>query len=262
MRLLAQAFLGLLLTASSGHAADLPAHGSTESPAAIAVPSTWSGFYVGAHGGYASGDSVTRLADVYPGGLFALDLANRTLPTRVAGSRAGPLAGLQTGYNLQIGRYVLGLEGDASFADVRGTASFSGVDLVAFPGLMTRTTFRSELTALGSLRARGGFAFDRLLIYGTGGAAIGDVRTTVGVNIPGAYAHEWSRTAAEWGWVAGAGIEYALTGNLTFKTEYLRYDLGSRTTQHADPPAFGAEYIGYKSDIRGNTVRSGLNVRF
>jgi outer membrane immunogenic protein len=90
----------------------------------------------------------------------------------------GAIIGGQLGVNYQFNNFVLGAEGDGSWVD------WGGTDVV------------------GTIRLRGGFAFDRLLAYGTGGAAFeGDV-----------------------GWVAGGGIEYAVTDHFTVGVEYLHYD--------------------------------------
>jgi outer membrane immunogenic protein len=96
----------------------------------------------------------------------------------------GFVIGGQVGVNAQWDSFVLGLEGDGSFVDWGNT------------------------DAVGTIRARGGFAFDRFLVYGTGGAAFGD----------------------DIGWVAGGGGEYAVTDNLSVGVEYLHYDFGSDTS--------------------------------
>ena len=90
--------------------------------------------------------------------------------------------GGQIGTNWQWGGFVLGAEGDASWAGM------DGVDWLA------------------SGRLRGGFAIDRLLVYGTGGVAGSD---------------------ADFGWVFGGGAEFALTESVSLGAEYLHYDFGS-----------------------------------
>ncbi len=91
----------------------------------------------------------------------------------------GFVVGGQVGVNWQYNNFVLGAEGDGSFVDWNGPTD-----------------------AVGTVRLRGGFAFDRFLAYGTGGAAFGD----------------------DLGWVAGGGLEYAFTDNFSFGVEYLHYD--------------------------------------
>jgi outer membrane immunogenic protein len=72
-----------------------------------------------------------------------------------------------------------------------------------------------------------GYSFDRFLVYGTGGAAVGDVRAN--------FSNEPVSDATEAGWAAGAGVEYAVARNWTAKAEYLFVNLanGSCTTNCA-----------------------------
>jgi outer membrane immunogenic protein len=92
----------------------------------------------------------------------------------------GFVIGGQIGVNWQWNNFVLGAEGDGSFTD------WGAAD------------------AVGTARLRGGFAFDRFLVYGTGGVALQDF--------------------SDAGWVAGGGGEYALTDNVSVGVEYLHYD--------------------------------------
>ncbi len=94
----------------------------------------------------------------------------------------GFVIGGQVGVNMQWNSFVLGVEGDGSFVDWGANK------------------------AVGTARARGGFAFDRFLVYGTGGAAFRD---------------------SDVGWVAGGGGEYALTDNVSLGVEFLHYDFGT-----------------------------------
>lgn len=100
----------------------------------------------------------------------------------------GATAGGQVGVNWQYGRFVVGFEGEGSWVDNWGTAN-NGSRLVAVQ------------TALG----RGGFAFDRLLAYGTAGVAVENLE-------------------ALFGWAAGAGVEYAVTDHWIVGAEYVHYD--------------------------------------
>lgn len=93
----------------------------------------------------------------------------------------GAVVGGHVGVNWQYGHFVVGFEGGGSWAD------WGSIDSVE--------------TALG----RGGYAFDRVLVYGAGGLAVEDFKALVG-------------------WVAGAGVEYAFTDNWTAGLEYLHYD--------------------------------------
>ena len=82
-------------------AADLAARPYTKAPAAIAI-NNWSGFYLGAMGGYAQENS---------SGI---------------GTLSGGFAGGTAGYNWQMGNVVLGIEADAAWADVGATVGLFG----------------------------------------------------------------------------------------------------------------------------------------
>ncbi len=73
---------------------------------------------------------------------------------------------------------------------------------------------------LATVRGRAGYAFDRILIYGTGGGAFGNVQA-------GTVAGGLFQSATQIGWTGGAGVEFAFTPNLTGKIEYLYVDLGN-----------------------------------
>jgi outer membrane immunogenic protein len=104
-----------------------------------------------------------------------------------------------------------------------------------------------------------GYAFDRFLVYGTGGAAFGNVQAS--------FSNDAVSSAAETGWTIGAGVEAAFAPNWTAKAEYLFVDLsnGSCTTDRviANPngplviPNIAAKFN--ESLVRGG-VKYGFNL--
>ena len=152
---LAASATALALLSSVAAAADIPTFSPPPAPMLSTTPIAynWSGFYVGAHGGWGFGD-----------GAF----------------EDGFVVGGQLGVNWQFNSFVLGAEGDGSFTDWDAT------------------------DAVGTVRLRGGFALDRFMPYATGGAAFRDFEDV--------------------GWVAGGGVEFALTDNVSAGVEYLHYD--------------------------------------
>ena len=77
----------------------------------------------------------------------------------------------------------------------------------------------NQETWLATVRGRAGYAWDRILFYGTGGAAFGNVQT-----VAGALPYD---SVTQTGWTAGAGVEWAFLPNWTAKVEYLYVDLGN-----------------------------------
>jgi outer membrane immunogenic protein len=266
MRKLFLSTIALVGLANAVAAADLP---SRAAPPRAATPAfTWTGFYVGAHAGYLWSDSRMELSDV---GVLVLptDVAQGTLPRSLSVNHEAVHGGVQAGYNMQFGMFVAGVEADISWTDAEAHERYSRPDQFLFPGAITNTEVKSELEWLGTVRGRLGLAIDRALVYVTGGAAFGEVTNTFSINIPTAppplgpyFSPKWAKNGTEWGWTIGAGVEYALTNNVSIKAEYLYYDLGDQTIRGTDGPNFGQEFIDYKFKNDGNLVRAGLNFRY
>jgi opacity protein-like surface antigen len=251
-----------LMAAAPALAADLP----LKVPPAAAAVWSWSGFYVGAHGGYGWGhDSLTDLNDPF----FAGKFPNFTV---TGFDPKGALGGLQAGANWQAGRLVGGLEGDLSFADIKGSSSGAAAPLV-LPGQISTGSIANSgaFDLLGSGRGRLGYlATPNVLLYGTGG--VGWTRfvqhtdlaaTTASVPPPGSFSILQSLSVPTWrvGWVAGVGAEARLFDtNWLARLEYLHYgygNSGSNATTGFNP---------VQSQSTGNltldVVRAGLSYKF
>ena len=154
---------------------------------------TWSGPYVGIHGGYAWSDSSF---DVSGGaGIFDADLD-------------GGLLGAFVGYNHQFSNnFVVGIEADVEHNWNEEDFAFGGAD--------ARTEWQ------GSVRARLGYAFDQTLLYATGGwaGARGEV------SVPGFGSEEEMLN----GYTVGAGVEHAFTDNIFARVEYRYTDFSEKT---------------------------------
>ncbi len=92
-------------------------------------------------------------------------------------ARPGRIAGGQAGYNWQFGQALVGLEADASWADLFGTDT-----CFAYSGFYVSGNCRAERRALGTLAARFGW-LDRVrcaarCIYGKAGALGGTTKST------------------------------------------------------------------------------------
>lgn len=247
-RILALGSVAALALATSGaFAADMPARGPAIAPAPVVLAPvfTWSGFYVGVNAGHA-GDKFR-----YP---FGGEIGNTGYGGSASVTSSGFLGGAQIGYNYVFGGgFVLGAEADYQFANVDGR-----VNLAINNPIGAAIEGGSELTSFGTVRARLGFGWDRALIYATGGWAYGRVKSSGSIEL-GNFGGSLSRTQSANGWTIGAGVEYALTNNLSFKTEYLYVDLGDKTLYAADYRFATARL---DVDTRFHVVRAGLNWRF
>jgi outer membrane immunogenic protein len=171
-------------------AADLGARPYTKAPAAAIAINNWTGFYIGAMGGYAEENS---------SGI---------------GTLSGGFAGGTAGYNWQTGNVVLGIEADAAWADV-------GTSVGIVPGL---ASLDYTIRSMGTVRGRIGYTFNQVLLYGTGGYAWSDNRfpaTALGVSVSDSQFHS--------GWTLGAGVEVMFAPKWSVKAEYLYRSLDGET---------------------------------
>jgi outer membrane immunogenic protein len=247
MRRIIEAGLGVLalaVTMQVAAAADMPVKAPLYK-APVVVPFSWSGFYLGANGGYSWGRANTSLTETTTTTttatittLTGTPLASATVvgtPVVFQGiDRAkmnGGLGGLQAGYNWQVNNWVWGIEGDFQGTGERGGSTFC-FRLTTEPCGIATGTADYKLRWLGTLRGRAGVAWDRVLVYATGGLAVGQIHAdytdgvAAGLLTP-ATVVVGSHNVTRAGWVIGAGIESALGDNWSVKVEYLHVDLGS-----------------------------------
>ena len=227
MKRISIAVVVLVVAVSRALAADLPQAPPPppEAPAAY-IPATvpvynWGGIYFGLNGGYSFGNS---------------DWTGGTVSSDDFGT-SGFLVGGTVGVNFQMDQFVLGAETDLDYAPISGDG----------PSTFCQNCQTSS-TWLGTTRARAGFAADRVLFYGTAGAAYGNVQAS---------AFDTTNTSTEIGWTAGAGVEAAFTDNWTARIEYLFVDLrsGSCTSACGSPPTQAVSFD-------ENLIRAGIDFKF
>jgi outer membrane immunogenic protein len=233
----------MLATMTGGAwAADLP---NTKGPPAFAPPPppqfTWTGLYIGGQVGYQWGTTGWDIHSVPPTPAV-------TIPAPTY-SDQGVVGGGHIGYNYQISQFVIGIEGDVEGTSYDG--SFNGV----LPTVATAVASSSRINIEGSIRGRVGWAWDRVLIYGTGGAAFADFRNSF--SVPAAPFSE-SESFGRVGWTAGGGVEYAIDPNWSVRAEY-------RYTQYGNYDfvltGLGTG-IGVREHERDNRVEAGFSYKF
>jgi outer membrane immunogenic protein len=173
----------------------------------------WTGIYFGSDGGYGWATSKGTLTDAAGAPL-----------TQFSYGLKGPLAGLFVGGNYQVSKFVAGLEADWQWSNLIGnnqTLAPLGAAGV-FPG--GPFTISTTLKDYASLRGRLGVAFDRFLVFGTGGWAFGSPSTSYALVGGGPFAANGGKAT---GWTAGGGVDYALTDSVFGRIEYRYTSLGN-----------------------------------
>ena len=270
-------------------AADLPSR--KPAVAMMQIPAaTWTGFYLGLNFGYGqnSNSIATSAPPIWtdpafpvPAPSYAAHVAIGST-TSAPGGRGAFLLGGQLGYNYQTSLLLAGVEADIQGLFGGRASRSNGIAMplpppaLPFSNLVTFNNLGSRLDWLATLRGRLGFvAAPSLLLYGTGGLALGGATLTANtlvrrdnnfqtpgfaaVNVSGAHA----------GWTLGVGSEWKFVSNWSAKLEYLYYDLGrlSGTSALTSSLIFtGGLYTvnAYRATapINGHIVRAGLNYHF
>jgi opacity protein-like surface antigen/outer membrane receptor protein involved in Fe transport len=195
--------------------ASLP--GKSPAPIYKASPAShaynWTGFYIGADGGYGFESLSGTLTT-------AVGVRLTTYNYRVT----GPFAGAFIGGNYQFDRFVVGVEGDWQAANLIGNNQVLAP--LGATGSSPGGPFTSSTTIkdFGSIRGRFGFAVERFLVFGTAGWAWGNPSTSYALTGFAPFVTKGGNTN---GWTAGVGVEYALTNNVLGRLEYRFTDIGT-----------------------------------
>jgi outer membrane immunogenic protein len=257
---------------AAASAADLPRRAAPP-PVFTPVPVfTWSGAYFGVNAGYAYTESDTiRTVGI---GTLQNNVNNLLRSPAVRLPQDGFTAGGQVGYNYQFtpgSGIVVGVEADAQYMDLQRTGVQSIFRPAFNPNVLTNT-YRTDLSFLGTVRGRVGYAVDRTLFYATGGFAYaGETYRTSLFQLSDQPIFLGNRSRTETGYAVGGGVEYALptdsvlnvfrSNAVTVKGEALYYDLGGRTIPVL-PVGRGASTFATRFQNEGALGRVGVNYKF
>ena len=208
-------------------AADLPARTYTKAPAVITAVYDWSGFYIGLNGGGASSRECWTITSV----------AGAAVNPNSEGchSATGGLVGGQVGYRWQTASWVFGVEGQGDWANLKG----SNPSLTAIIPYTNQTT----IDAFGLLTGQVGYAWNNVLLYVKGGAAVTDNKYSSFFTGAGLVYNQASDT--RWGGAVGAGIEVGFAPNWSVGVEYDHLFMGKPNVTFPPsavglPPAVGS----------------------
>ena len=186
------------------------------------VGTTWSGFYIGGNLGAAFDPNNLSIKDLSGEQDLSLKFSNET----------EFMGGAHAGYNLQMGSWVVGLEGDFDFA--------------------------KDLNYLASARGRLGWALGSWLPYATAGVAFIDADNDFSVVSADDGPFNFNTGTTDTGFVVGGGVDYKVAPHLSLGLEGLYYDFDSKSTSLNA----GNEPFVLKDDENFATVRGRLTYHF
>jgi outer membrane immunogenic protein len=215
-----------VISAGTASAADMPSAAPYQKAPYASPAYAWTGFYLGAMGGYGWSDQVRATI----GGL-AVSASSNDLK--------GGFAGGTVGYNWQNGQLVFGIETDAAWSDIKYSETAFGV------------TLTDKIQSFGSVTGRFGFAADAALFYVKGGYAWADNQ----ISAAGGGA-TFAESRFHSGWTVGGGLEYLFVPNWSGKVEYMYADYSNANYL----TSFVRGGIGLGVTV--NTVKAGVNYHF
>ena len=231
--------VALVGMAAPASAADMAVKARPPAPV-IAPIYHWTGFYIGANGGWGQ---TRNCWDFLEAGGFAVASGCR--------ERSGGLAGGQIGYRWQMNQWVFGLEAQGDWADLSNTR----VSLFD-PFFSTRV----QTDGIGLFTGQIGYAWNAALFYVKGGAAVTSNRFSILETFSGIELASASST--RWGGTIGVGFEYGFAPNWSFGVEYNHLFMGDANNSFSGLTPVAAAFVNNRisQDVDMVTVR--LNYRF
>jgi outer membrane immunogenic protein len=214
---------------------------------------TWTGCYLGVHGGYSWSRSSTDVNSS----------SNPIVDENVgdySSSPRGDIAGGQLGCNYQFsGNWMIGVEGEGWRSWLKQTTTQSSDDAPT-----ELHTLRSQNMWDAALSLRLGYAVDHVLFYAKGGGAYGSFQYTF---IDGADFHDFDVNSIKFGWIVGEGIEYAFMQNWTAKIEYNHLNFGNNNVSTIITGSALGDVAGitpYRFSVKETKtiIKAGLNFKF
>jgi outer membrane immunogenic protein len=248
----AACFVSVAAFAGAVQAADLPVKTYTKAPPMVAPVYDWSGFYIGLNAGGASSRECWTVFSVanLPVGPDSEGCHNAT----------GGLVGGQIGYRWQATNFVFGLDAQGDWASLKGSNSSLAAGIFPFIN-------QTKIDGIGLFTGQIGYAFNNVLLYVKGGAAVTDNHYSSFFTANGVVFNQADET--RWGGAVGTGIEFAFAPNWSVGIEYDHLFMGTNsvvfpfqsTQAPVGPPGFAVTRSdNISQDVDMGTVR--LNYRF
>lgn len=211
MKLLPACVAALALSPLTAHAGAYDAAGFT-----------WTGMYIGIHGGFGTGPSDWELST---GGSTSRDID-------------GGLLGIQAGYNAQLANgMVAGVQLSTSGTNIRGING------------CPQGRCKSEVASLTDLTGRIGLNWGSSLMYLRGGVAYQNLNQELDTGTT-----SFTEKSGSIGYVGGIGAEFYIYENVTSNIEYNYYDFGSNKSDLGG--------VGVDDSNSLSVVKAGFNLKF
>jgi outer membrane immunogenic protein len=231
--------VALVGIAAPASAADMAVKARPPAPV-IAPIYDWTGFYIGANGGWGQSRNCWDFVD--PFGVAFAEGCNE---------RSGGLVGGQIGYRWQASQWVFGLEAQGDWADL----SNQRVSLIN-PAFSTRT----RTDGIGLFTGQIGYAWNAALLYVKGGAAVTSNRASILDTLTGIELA--SASATRWGGVVGVGFEYGFAPNWSVGLEYDHLFMGDANNTFSIVNPVNAAFVNNRISQDVDMVTLRFNYRF
>ena len=237
------ASLGLValgMMAAPASAADLAAKPYVKAPPAP-PPAIydWTGFYIGANGGWGSAHNCFDVAPL--GGVFTRDFCS---------NQSGGVVGGQVGYRWQTNQFVFGVEGQGDWANLSRTR-FSVINPVI--------SEQAKVDGIGLITGQLGWAWNAALLYFKGGAAVTGNRFTVCDTLNGLCG---SLSNTRWGGTVGVGFEYGFGPGWSVGVEYDHLFMGHANNTFSVVDAALTNFLNDRITQNVDMVTVRFNYRF
>jgi opacity protein-like surface antigen len=247
--------LGFTSAASAG---DWPINGTT--------PFNWTGAYVGLTAGAAWGSSHESTVTNAGGYLNAAQAAAVNSAADQTTKLGGFTAGIEGGYNWQLGHFLVGVEADLQSVHLNGRNDGSAIPYPGAPGVQFVATSYSNTDWLFTARPRAGYVADNnWLFYITGGLALTQLKDDFLFTDSNGVLESGQINKLKTGYALGGGVEAPLTNRLTFKVDYLHIafgDTAGAVTSNNLAAGFPGQTFAHTGSLTADMVRAGLNYKF
>jgi outer membrane immunogenic protein len=197
------------MLAGAAQAADLAPRPYTKAPPVAAPLYDWTGFYIGLNGGGGSSHECLTI--------FSVAGAAVTPNSEGCHNATGGLVGGQIGYRWQITNWVFGVEAQGDWADLTGSTP-SLTAIIPY-------TNQTKIDAIGLFTAQVGYAWNNVLLYVKGGAAVTDLQYNSFFTATNVVFNQANET--RWGAAAGVGAEFGFAPNWSVGVEYDHLFMGT-----------------------------------